>query len=77
MIAWNPFKRPVQRANLEAWCKLLDDIVKGALLAIPVAIYSSSSLELKLLNLTLLGLWIYICTVTTTTIRNGLHQEEK
>lgn len=72
MIAWNVFKRPIKRSNLESWCKLLDDTIKAALIAIPATIYSELAIELKLFSLTFLLLWIYISAVFTTTIRNDL-----
>lgn len=72
MIAWNVFKRPIKKNNLEAWSKLLDDTIKAALIALPATIYSELQVEIKLVSLTFLLLWIYISTVLTTTIRNGL-----
>lgn len=51
---FNIFKKPFNKDSLDAWCKILDDISKIELLAIPVVLYSLNGLFYKLFNSTVL-----------------------
>ncbi|RZN55061.1 hypothetical protein [Avibacterium paragallinarum] len=57
---FNIFKKPYEKGTLEAWAKIFDDIAKVAFLAIPVMIYGKDSIELKLFNISILAIGIYI-----------------
>lgn len=55
----NPFQKPIETDTLEAWAKLLEDIAKVAILALPVIFYGQNSLIFKLINITLLFFIVY------------------
>ncbi|OOH87690.1 hypothetical protein BMT54_09620 [Pasteurellaceae bacterium 15-036681] len=55
----NIFKRPVEKATIEAWAKIMDDFFKVAVLTIPVIIYGKESSSFKVLNVVSLLIIIY------------------
>ncbi|MFZ7156077.1 hypothetical protein ACLS0M_05065 [Avibacterium avium] len=56
----NIFKKPYEKGTLAAWAKISDDIAKVVFFAIPVMIYGNDSLPIKLLNIALLTIGIYL-----------------
>lgn len=56
----NLLKPPFEQETLDVWAKLSDDIAKVALLAIPVIPYANNTLVLKIINILLLILVVYL-----------------
>lgn len=69
----NLFKRPIEPEIKEDWSKLTLDIVKVALLAIPVVVYGNSPLWVKLLNVSLL----LVATYSSLLISRNLKPKKK
>lgn len=57
---WNIFKKPFNQESLDSWSKLLDDVAKIAILAIPVVLYSPNSTGYKIANAILLIVFVYL-----------------
>lgn len=55
------FKRPVNSDSLDAWCKILDDISKVAILSTPVVLYSDNTFSYKIFNAIFLTIAAYSC----------------
>ncbi|MDO5059152.1 MAG: hypothetical protein Q4D82_04325, partial [Neisseria sp.] len=62
---YNLFKRPIEKATLEDWAKLTNNIAQIAVLAVPVVIYGADSVGRKIFNLVVLVFIIY------TTLQSG------
>ncbi|MDH2997488.1 hypothetical protein A1D22_07105 [Pasteurellaceae bacterium LFhippo2] len=71
----NIFKRPVEKASIEAWSKMTDDVAKVALLTIPVILYSKEDLGFKLLNILALFLVIYFFIIIGRFCRRILEEQ--
>lgn len=67
----NPFKRPLNRDSLESWCKILDDIAKVAVLAIPVVLYGQNGIWYKAANGIFLGISAYFCLFSADFLRRN------
>lgn len=74
---FNIFKKPFEKGTLEAWAKIFDDIAKVAFLAIPVMIYGKDAIELKLFNIGILVIGIYIFVLGGRICRRLLEQKTK
>lgn len=70
----NIFKKPYEKGTWEAWAKMCDDIAKVAFLAIPVMIYGSDPMVLKMLNIALLALGSYIFIIGGRSCRR-MHEQ--
>lgn len=68
---FNIFKKPFNRESLDSLCKILDDISKIELLAIPVVLYSPNGLFYKLFNSFVLLFSMYICLFMADFIRKN------
>ncbi|VEB24441.1 hypothetical protein [Avibacterium volantium] len=44
----NLFKRPIEVETLEAWAKMVEDIAKVAILAVPVIIFGQNGILFKI-----------------------------
>ncbi|OOR99428.1 hypothetical protein B0187_04870 [Haemophilus paracuniculus] len=64
-------KRPLNADSLEAWCKMLDDVAKVALLTTPVVIYSNNGLSYKIANGIFLAVAIYACIIGADALRRN------
>lgn len=71
---FNIFKRPIHKESLESWTKILDDIAKVAILAIPVVLYGTNSVEFKIINAISLTISAYSCLFSADFLRK--HKEE-
>lgn len=67
---FNLFKLPIEKASLESWAKLTDDVAKVAILAMPVILYGEQFPLFKLLNIGAL----LIITYATLTIGRVFRQ---
>lgn len=67
---FNLFKLPIEKASLDAWAKLADDVAKVAILAMPVILYGEQFPLLKLFNISAL----LIITYATLTIGRVFRQ---
>lgn len=56
---WNLAKPPIDNETLDEWTRLSTDIAKVAILAIPVMLYSDSSVAMKLFNFIFLAFGAY------------------
>lgn len=74
---FNIFKKPFEKGTLEAWAKIFDDIAKVAFLAIPVMIYGKDAIGLKLFNIGILVIGIYIFVLGGRICRRLLEQKTK
>ena len=59
----NLFRKPIEKSSFESWAKISDDIAKVAILAIPVMLYGTENILVKLLNTALLAIAIYLFLV--------------
>ncbi|WP_131975599.1 hypothetical protein [Cricetibacter osteomyelitidis] len=64
------FSPPIKKETAESWAKILDDIAKVALLAVPVIIYGETGVVHKLTSMVLLILVIYYALMLSKIIRN-------
>lgn len=65
----NLFKKPIKKSSFEAWAKLMDDIAKVAILAIPVILYGEYPILMKFIHSTTLFLVIYFLLATARLFR--------
>ncbi|HGO5855917.1 TPA: hypothetical protein ACK3JJ_000528 [Mannheimia haemolytica] len=65
----NLFKKPIKESSFEAWAKLMDDVAKVAILAIPVILYGEYSLLMKFVHLATLFTVIYSFLTTARAFR--------
>lgn len=65
----NLFKKPIKKSSFEAWAKLMDDIAKVAILAIPVILYGNYSLMMKSVHLITLFTVVYSFLTTARAFR--------
>lgn len=68
---FNVFKRPFHQESLDSWCKMLDDIAKVAILALPVILYSEKGIGYKLINSLFLVISVYICLMVSDLTRKN------
>lgn len=61
---FNLFKPPIEKASLDAWSKLTDDVAKVAILAMPVILYGEQFPLLKLFNISALFVISYVFLAT-------------
>lgn len=71
----NLLKPPFEIETLDSWAKLSDEIAKVAILAIPVVVYAQHGVWLKLLNILLLVLIIYLSLLFGRIFRKMKMQE--
>ncbi|MDO5059166.1 MAG: hypothetical protein Q4D82_04395 [Neisseria sp.] len=72
---YNLFKRPIEKATLEDWAKLTNNIAQVAILGVPVVIYGSDSISRKAFNLFVLICIIYTTLQSGRIIRRQLQEE--
>lgn len=65
----NLLKRPIERETLDAWAKILEDIAKVALLALPVVIFGQSQIFFKVASSLALLLTAYFALIGGKQIR--------
>ncbi|MDD0823950.1 hypothetical protein PTQ27_05660 [Mannheimia sp. AT1] len=65
----NLFKKPIKKSSFEAWAKLMDDIAKVAILAIPVILYGDYSWLMKCVHSVTLFTIIYLLLSGARTFR--------
>lgn len=68
-------KYPVEKSSFSSWAKISDDVAKVAILAIPVMLYSDNTLPIKLMNIGLLLISIFIFLSGGRTFRQ--YEQEK
>ncbi|QIW16044.1 hypothetical protein A4G20_06705 [Pasteurellaceae bacterium RH1A] len=72
---WNILKKPIEKSSLEAWAKIADDIIKVAILALPVILYNEQySNVLKTFNIIAVLFIIYGLIAISRAIRRNLLQ---
>lgn len=59
----NIFDQPVEKETLEEWAKMMLDIAKVAILAIPAIIYKENSLAMKVFSGTALIFVSYVSLI--------------
>lgn len=75
---FSPFKKPLNQESLDSWCKILDDISKVAVLAIPVILYADKPIAYRIVNGISLAICAYFCLYSADKLRknkNKLTQE--
>ncbi|AGI31904.1 TPA: hypothetical protein PXF07_000203 [Mannheimia haemolytica] len=65
----NLFKKPIKKSSFEAWAKLMDDVAKVAILAIPVILYGEYSLLMKFTHSITLFAVVYFLLATARLFR--------
>lgn len=65
----NLFKRPIEVETLEAWAKMVEDIAKVAILAVPVIIFGQNGILFKILSSLTLMFVIYATLVAGKLLR--------
>ena len=70
---FNIFKRPLHIESLESWCKILDDVAKIAVVAIPVIIYADKPLTYRIMN----GILLLICAYFSLASANALRKNKE
>lgn len=68
---WNLFKRPINKESLESWVKILDDIAKVAILAMPVIVYGEKTTLFKITNIVLLIIITYLLLFISNVLREN------
>ncbi|OOR99263.1 hypothetical protein B0187_05765 [Haemophilus paracuniculus] len=71
---WNLLSLPNTIETIEAWAKILEDIAKVAVLAIPVVLYGDKTLLVKCGNSFLLLCVVYACLIIAKLLRNNKTQ---
>lgn len=71
MFHFNLFNVPLEPDTLDAWLKILDDIAKVAILALPVVLYGDRTLVFKSYNSALLVIIIYCCLLVGRMLRKN------
>ncbi|KAA6207995.1 hypothetical protein [Avibacterium paragallinarum] len=66
---FNLLKRPIETETLDAWAKILEDIAKVALLALPVVIFGQNHFLFKLASSFALLLIAYLALIGGKQIR--------
>lgn len=56
----NLFKKPIKKSSFEAWAKMMDDIAKVAILAIPVILYGEYPILMKFIHSISLLMMAYV-----------------
>lgn len=74
MFHFNLFNVPLEPDTLDAWLKILDDIAKVAILALPVLVYGQGTLLFKIINTILLIVLTYICLKFGRSLRKNRDQ---
>lgn len=67
----NIFKRPLHKDSLDSWCKMLDDIAKVAILAVPVVLYGTYPISYKVMNVVFLAVCAYSCLLSSDFMRKN------
>lgn len=67
----NIFKHPLNKESVDSWCKILDDIAKVAILAIPVVLYSGNEISYKFTNSIFLVISAYCCLMGANIMRRN------
>ncbi|WP_425271880.1 hypothetical protein [Rodentibacter myodis] len=70
-MMWDLFKRPINKDSLESWVKILDDIAKVAILAMPVIVYGEKSILFKITNVILLVVTTYLLLFISNVLRKN------
>lgn len=76
---FNLLKRPIESETLDAWAKILEDIAKVAILAIPVVIFGQNGVFFKSASTIALLMAAYFALIGGKQIRKHkvyLSQEE-
>lgn len=66
---FNLLKRPIEVETLESWAKILEDIAKVALLALPVVVFSENGIIFKVVSCIVLFTITYVGLVSGKQIR--------
>lgn len=66
---FNIFKRPINKESLESWTKILDDVAKVAILAIPVILYGVNTVGFRITNSIFLAICAYFCLFSADFLR--------
>lgn len=66
---FNLLKRPIETETLDAWAKILEDIAKVALLALPVVIFGQNGFSFKVASSIALLLISYFALIGGKQIR--------
>ncbi|MFZ7342874.1 hypothetical protein [Avibacterium volantium] len=73
----NLFKRPIEVETLEAWAKMVEDIAKVAILAVPVIIFGQNGILFKIMSSLTLIFVIYAALVAGKLLRKHKSQLSK
>lgn len=58
-MSWNLLEKPLTEETIGAWAKILDDVAKVAIIALPTVLYGNFSVLFKILNISVLLFIIY------------------
>lgn len=61
----------MHKESLASWCKMLDDIAKVAILAVPVILYESYPLDAKIIRCSFLVVGAYFCLLGSDLLRRN------
>lgn len=75
-MLWNLFKRPIERTSFESWAKMADDIAKVAILAVPAIFYANDVINVKLANIILLSVAIYLFLIGGRSFRQKFEEKK-
>ena len=73
----NLFKKPIENETLDDWAKIVNDIAKVAILAIPVMLYGKDPIALKTFNSLLLLIGAYSALQSGRIIRRYKQKQEE
>ncbi|MCW9733851.1 hypothetical protein L5B97_10340 [Avibacterium sp. 20-15] len=73
----NLFKRPIEIETVEAWAKLLEDIAKVAILAVPMIIFGQNGVLFKIASSFTLMFVSYATLVLGKQLRKHKYQLSK
>ncbi|MFU2088620.1 hypothetical protein [Avibacterium avium] len=73
----NLFKCPIEVETLEAWAKMVEDIAKVAILAVPVIIFGQNGILFKIMSSLTLMFVIYATLVAVKLLRKHKSQLSK
>lgn len=72
---FNPIKLPIGKSALGSWAKIIDDIIKVAIITLPAVVYGGGTLVFKVVNSIVLILIIYVLMCASREIHQRLEDK--
>lgn len=69
---WNLCQFPTSKETIEAWAKILEDIAKVSLIAIPVLVFGKETDMFKIFGSSSLFLTAYCCLIIAKYLRDKI-----